>query len=314
MLKTLINAFILLVALLLINGCGTSKAIGIEKKNFRDYQPESPVPQKMVIVYDKNDCAFKEVPWASLCDDEIRSLLPNQSAQVFMRKTDQSGKISYMTSTVSHESGSYEIIMDYMKYRIDDVVKDGIYYGSGKIGIGLRVTASVVTSKTDLNLSGLTNLGLEASRGSLKGYLSVEIVGIDSKDVTNLLPLIAKLDETSIQNALQAIATIKSKIWDDDVHLTPHIIAIQELEDSSIVIIKNELTNISVYGYTESSDLILKYWKPDGEHIDPEHQAELLEWMGKNNLENSAVKLVVFIHAKDTEFLGKKMIMDLNLK
>ena len=52
-----------------------------------------------------------------------------------------------------------------------------------RVGVGLRIRAQVVTDKSNLNLGSIANIGLEASNGNLRGGISVDIVGIDSKDV-----------------------------------------------------------------------------------------------------------------------------------
>jgi hypothetical protein len=315
LIKRLFSLTLICLVICSFTGCvSTSKSFGIDKDFYPEYRPVEPIPQKSVEIYREEEGIFKEVPWASLSDDEIRSLLPNQSAQVSMSKIDLLGNISYLTASVSHEAGSYDIVMDYMKYRIEDAIVNDELYGSGRIGIGLRVRASVITKKSDLNLSGLTNLGMEASLDNLSGYLSVEIIGIDSKDVTNHIPLIAKLDETSIQNAMQAIAAIKSKIWDPDVHLTPHLLAIKQEKDSSEVIIKNEIVNVSEYGFTNTSEIILRYWKPDGDNVNPMHEENLLRWMAEYDLGDQPYNIVSFIYAQDKELLRKKAIQHLKIK
>jgi len=47
--------------------------------------------------------------------------------------------------------------------------------------------------------------------------------------VTNLVPLTSQIDESSIQMALQSLATIKSKLYEPDIKLTPHLIAINPI-------------------------------------------------------------------------------------
>ncbi|MFX0202523.1 MAG: hypothetical protein ACFFCW_40975 [Candidatus Hodarchaeota archaeon] len=77
------------------------------------------------MVYDVSAHEYKEKFWASLEDEQKRSLLSLQSAQVSLSKNDTSGKISYLTSYLSGAQGSYTVIMDYMKYRVEDVIDQG---------------------------------------------------------------------------------------------------------------------------------------------------------------------------------------------
>lgn len=289
-------------------GCTTTRPLKIVDSQYKGYQPTEPLPAKYVEVYTGNQ--FFTKPWAALTDSAIRYLLPNQSAQVAMRTTDLMGKITYLTASVTDQAGSYEVLMDYMKYRIEDVSNNSGIVGSGRIGIGLRIKASVITNQANLNLSSLVNLGVEASSKHLTGLLSIDIIGIDSKDITNYIPLTAKLDETSIQNALQAVATIKSKIWDNNVKLTPHLIAINQNMDSSEKIIKEKIVN-GTFGYTNTSGIIFSYWKPDGLLADKKHEVSIKEWMSSNGLPE--VSITYLISTQEMELKRQKMINDLKL-
>ena len=309
-----INYLLGILYLVALSSCCGTKNFTIDNELYKGYQPIEPVPSKTVEIYDKAKQGFSIVPWASLNDSIVRTLLPNQSAQVALRSTDIYGKVSYLPASVTYEAGSYEVIMDYMKYLIEDVIVDSVYIGSGRTGIGLRIRASVNTKKANLNLSGLANLGVEASKNNLSGLLTVDIVGIDSKDITSYLPLTAKLDETSIQNALQAIATIKSKIWDDDVKITPHLIAINQNKISTEEILREKLTDASTFSYTNSSELINKYWCPDGKNVNQENENHLKNWMESNNLSTGPGTITKFIYSKEMEELRQKAINDLKLK
>lgn len=288
--------------------------LGIKQEIYQGYKPVEPLPSKIIEYYDVAYNDFIKKPWASISDSLKRILLPNQSAQVAMRKIESNGNIKYQVASVTNERGSYEVIMDYMKYKIEDVIADSVKLGSGRIGIGLRVKASIITNKSSLNLSGLTSLGLEASKNNLSGYLSVDIIGIDSKDITNYIPITAKLDETSIQNALQAVSTIKSKIWDENVSLTPHLIAINQAEENSEVIIIERITSVGEYYFSKSSDIIKRYWKPDGKTINNNNENTLVSWMITNNLDTNAGGITNFIYVKNMESMREKAVIELNLK
>ena len=252
--------------------------------------PVEPLPVNNVEMFDGTQFVTK--PWAALTDSAIRMLLPNQSSQVAMRTTDSKGGVNYLTASVTDEAGTYEVLMDYMKYRMEDVPQGNVIIGNGRIGIGLRVKATVITNKAKLNIASLTSLGVEASNNNLTGLLSIDIIGIDSKDITNYIPLTAKLDETSIQNALQAIATIKSKIWDDNVKITPHLIAIYQNKDSVEKEIKDKIVGIGVYDFTKTSETILSYWKPTKSEINKEHEAKIKAWMEANCLQDTSITLL----------------------
>jgi hypothetical protein len=205
------------------------------------YQPVDPVPVSIVTRYDKEKKQEIKCHWESLLPADKLALLPNQSAQVSVSKTDVNGELKYMAAAVSGAAGGYSVTMDYMKYRIDDVFDDsGRQLGSGKIGVGLRIKAEVVTSSASLNLGSLFALGVAAEANNLNGSISVEVIGIDSQDVTDLLPLSANIDQTSIQNSLQALASIKAKMWDKTT-VTPQVIAFRQAVPGSIMAMKSRI-------------------------------------------------------------------------
>lgn len=308
--KQAIQLLVICLIVLWTTSCAVIKPLGVTHEMYQGYIPIEPTTVKYVEVYDDSIKGFITKPWDAISQKDKRKLLPNQSAQVSMRKISVSGELSYMPAAISADIGSYEVIMDYMKYRIEDAIVDSIWLGTGRIGIGLRIKASVVTTKENLNLSGLMGLGAEVSNSNLSGYLAVDIIGVDSKDITNYLPLTSKLDETSIQNALQAIATIKSKIWDEGIHITPHLIAINQKEMDSELVIKERISNVGTFAYTLNSEKIRNFWNPNGE-VNRHNETKLKEWMRANM--DVLISIPSFIFDEKFEMLKRKAVKDLKL-
>jgi hypothetical protein len=237
--------FVGIVVLVLLTGClslGGSVNKGAVSANsptspekYLGYQPISPIYAEKVTRY--NGQKMEEVYWASIDKKSVEALLPLQSAELSVSKIDIDGKISYLPASLSAGAGSYTVIMDYMKYRVEDVTAEKDVskksLGNGRVGVGLRIKAIVETNEANLNLGGLLVIGLEAKMGRLKGGISVDVIGIDSADVTNLIPLTMEIDQTSIQAALQALASIKTKISDDKTKLTPHLLAIKQAKEGA---------------------------------------------------------------------------------
>ena len=253
-------------------GMETEMAKGSPEK-FHQYQPIDPLTAETVSIYDKTENQMKKVLWASLSDsNQVKYLLPLQSAEVFVSKIDAYGKVSYLTASVSGKKGIYVVIMDYMKYRVEDAIDQGTgdFLGSAKVGVGLRIKAVVETTEAGLTLGSLYAIGVEARRGTLRGGISVDVIGIDSPDVTNLIPLTSEIDQTSIQSALQALASIKTKISDDKTMLTPHVMAVKQAKDNTAERIKEQTTTArergkeSVIGYNNKKKAILDAVAPNG--------------------------------------------------
>lgn len=206
----------------------------VEPGQYLDYQPIDPFPENFVWVFNPDSTKRELKYWEELSDSTVITLLPVQSSSVMIRRTDASGSINYLSGTVSGQSGSYEVIMDYMKYKVDHIYDGSTYLGIGKVGIGLRIVAEVLTYKSNINLGSLLSLGAQAQQNNLSGSIIIDVIGIDSKDVTNLLPLTSEIDQSSIQSALQALASIKSRIYENGVRITPHRVAVKQVVPNSL--------------------------------------------------------------------------------
>jgi len=229
---------LLIISVLMFAGCASVDkgavdsnllaSSGIDPDKYLDYQPIDPLPVAKVEVF--NGTSIEGEYWAKLDAEAKRKALPNQSSAVSVSKSDYSGKIEYLGSSVSGDTGSYKVVMDYMKYRVESIydTSSGEYLGVGKVGVGLRITADIETSSVGINMASLLSIGAEAKAGNLSGGIVVDVIGIDSKDVTNLLPLTSEIDQSSIQSALQSLASIKTKIFEDGVEITPHLVALKQ--------------------------------------------------------------------------------------
>lgn len=300
--------FVFLAALFL-SSCASLPVSVVESNKYLGYKPIDPVPVTTVKYYTGG--IVEDVYWESIGKpEERRKLLPLQSAQVSVSESNSSGKISYLDGSISGLKGSYEVIMDYMKYRVEDVFDtNGKYLGSGRIGVGLRIRAQVVTDKSNLNLGSIANIGFEASNGNLRGGISVDIVGIDSKDVTNLIPLTSEINQTSIQAALQALASIKAKLW-DDIDITPHLVAIKQSEAGA----ENKIRESTFsFGKDLNSVKLREYWKSDGSSINSGNETALKAWMSSNGLDTGAGSITLFINSKELAALRAKAMKDLKV-
>jgi len=92
------------------------------------------------------------------------------------------------------------------------------------IGVGLRVHASVTASKDSLNIGSLFGLGVAASQNEITGSLIIQTLGISGKEISQLMPISEQINQSTIQNAMQAIATMKSKLYDAETDIFPQVI------------------------------------------------------------------------------------------
>lgn len=209
----------------------------ILEKQFKDYVPVSPLDyEDYVSVYnpDSNKFVWKMIPEIAIEKDKMVKFLPNEAVYVTVRKIDVNGGINWGVSSVTAEKGSYTVIMDYCKFTtLKAYENDSLCIGFTKVGVGLRITANIETAKAGLNIGSLFGLGIAAQGGKLTGTMSIDVIGMESKQITDLLPLPSEISPASIQNCLQAMAAIKTKIYDTDTRLFPQIVAVKSSSDGN---------------------------------------------------------------------------------
>ena len=238
----------LFLACTIIISCDTQKSIldsGKTYESFRGFEPTDPIEydDKIQIadgVQPNDSLIYKEIKLLST--EQVLSFLNNETVLVSIGQLSAKGGITYLPVTVSAKSTSYKITMDYMKFATlasKDRLKNKIN-GFRRVGVGLRLISLITTKEAGINIGDLSSIGLAAKAGKLTGTLMIEVVGIKSKDVTTLLPLPSEINQSTIQNAMQALATIKSKIYDKDTKLYPQVMAIKnEIDTDSINKVNN---------------------------------------------------------------------------
>jgi len=144
---------------------------------------------------------------------------------------------------VSVAGQSYVLVVDYIKYitygqplkfdykTVDAKGKetDATFDGTVPIytGIGLRIRAEFQANQSGLNISGLPAIAVAATANGISGRLTVQTLGITGQEVTSLMPLISDISVASIQNAVQAVAAIKAKIYEPETELGPKIVGFE---------------------------------------------------------------------------------------
>lgn len=204
--------------------------------------------------------------------DSIIYLFPNEATRVAIGKLNQSGSLSFTTSTYTRRGESYTIIIDYIKYKttsiparysLDSQVKDSIIKTQeilstkfGKIGgestskfsplqnstvynmnsqdikipvyvgVGLRIQSNITVLKDSLNinLGSLYNLGIAAAQNQISGTLVIQTLGVSGPQISSAIPIPDKINESTIQNAITSLATIKSKLYDKETKVYPHVV------------------------------------------------------------------------------------------
>jgi len=205
------------------------------------YQPLNPTTIWYEDITKKNiKPDWKEPNWQS---KEIKSALLRdldvETVRISLDALSVSSDLNAGVVNTSVEGQSYVLIVDYIKYNSSSRFVDLDYSVNennsevsknfkGHIpiyaGIGLRIRAEFIAHKSGMNISGLPAISIAASTEGISGRLTVSTLGITGPDISPLMPIISDISVTSIQNAVQAIGSIKAKIYEDDTVIAPKII------------------------------------------------------------------------------------------
>jgi len=204
----------------------------VSEAQFKDYIPISPMEfEQDVVVFDENKGRFDTLSIKELATRKrgIIRFLPNETVYSTLEKKDGSAELKFGPAALTGAQGSYTITLDYakfttLKYNIDQENCAGF----SKVGVGMRITAKIVTFEAGLEVSSLFSLGVAAKAGKLTGQLSIDVIGMESPKITDLITLPVDISEASIQTALQSLSSIKSKMYDEETNLFPQILAIKK--------------------------------------------------------------------------------------
>ena len=203
----------------------------VEAKNYIDFIPIAPIQIKARVISatSNNEIKTQTTLEMSLDKQSVLNFIPNESMETTIQRFNADQTVSYLYSGRSVDKGTYRLIIDYNKYIIqsikDDTDSDCVGYA--KIGVGLRIIANISSLKSNIDISSLVAIGKAASEGSISGSVGYEILGVESKEITAIIPINSEITSSINQVFLQAIGVVKGKIYDTDTRLYPQVIAIK---------------------------------------------------------------------------------------
>lgn len=96
------------------------------------------------------------------------------------------------------------------------------------LGVGLRITADLVGIKGGTQLNGLTAISAATENGYVSGSMVVQTLGINGKSITAAMPIQSDLNQTTIQNAIVAIGSIKALMYEPGTNLQARIVGFHD--------------------------------------------------------------------------------------
>lgn len=111
------------------------------------------------------------------------------------------------------------------------------------VGIGVRVTANLISDDVDVDISSLAAINLAVQQHYLHGTLVIQTLGISGEGVADAVPIPSELSTESVQSALTAIGSMKAKISNPNIRCVPQVLAIH---------------NTDKYADSELNDILLR--------------------------------------------------------
>lgn len=178
----------------------------------------------------------------------ILELLPDETVRLAVGEVDASGNVTYGLAKAGYKGRRYVVVLDYTKSdtralpasittdaRTPPATDSRNAAPATRrsvptyVGVGLRLSASLVVNEGSVDLGNLILIGAAAQTKQVTGTLVFQTLGISGESVASAIPIPSEISATSIQNALVALGTIKSKIYDERTTISPRVVGIYDV-------------------------------------------------------------------------------------
>lgn len=201
----------------------------------------------------------------NLHGSNILAALPDETMRLAIGELTDGGNVTYGPAKLGYSGNQYVVVLDYIKYntRSFRVAKNQkgprlLLYLSDEyptnapaspffemitggtnnydsesefvvpvyVGVGLRLTANLTVNSGTVDLGNLFSIGAAAQAKKVTGTLVIQTLGISGAGITSSIPLPSEINTTTILNAIMALGTIKSKIYDQTTSISPRVVAV----------------------------------------------------------------------------------------
>jgi hypothetical protein len=77
-----------------------------------------------------------------------------------------------------------------------------------------------------VDLGSLFAIGLAAQAKKITGTLVVQTLGISGEGISAIIPMPAEINSSTIQNAILSLGSIKAKMYESDIIITPRVVGV----------------------------------------------------------------------------------------
>ncbi len=176
----------------------------------------------------------------TLAKNEMLRYLSNETVLTAVAEVDKTGTMSYIPSRTSLKKKQYIITQDYVKFTTIEIRKEGEIVGEACVGVGLRLIANISAKAENINLGDLFAIGMAVKEKQAYGSLRIEVIGLQDPSITASIPLPSEISSASIQSAVQTMSTIKQKIYEEGIDLSPQILGIRAVKEGMTLAELNE--------------------------------------------------------------------------
>ncbi|MEN6426160.1 MAG: hypothetical protein ABFE13_12400 [Phycisphaerales bacterium] len=222
-----------LMTLLAVSGCTTFPIPGTlgDPRNAGSYgyHPLDPLPIKL-----------------GTSDLKPLEMLPDETIRIAVGSISGDGGISFGPATVGVQGKNYVVVLDYIKFSTDSfpvtlsqpdtrgartatlaaTLSEANAIVPVYIGVGLRLTASIVVQKGSVDLSSLFALGVAAKAERISGTVVIQTLGVSGPEISGLIPMPGEISEATMQNAILALASIRAKMYDAKTTISPRVVGV----------------------------------------------------------------------------------------
>lgn len=223
------NFFLLFLLVITISSLTAQKNATIKYSEFTPVEPIEFYDDVEVTIPGKGEVKYKYIK--TLNKGEMLRFLTNETVMISVAEIDKEGNMRYIPERVSQKGKQYIVTMDYLKFSTIDIRQQGDIIGEAAAGIGFRIIINISSRAKDVNLGDLFAIGMAASDKKIYGSLRVEAIGMHDPQITSVIPLPSEVSGASIQTVMQAITTIKYKIYDKTTNLSPQIVGVRVTKD-----------------------------------------------------------------------------------
>ncbi|WP_146107660.1 hypothetical protein [Porphyrobacter sp. HT-58-2] len=158
------------------------------------------------------DVGGKEVSLVGMPSADILKKLSLVDERVTIERIDKDGRLTSVVGSVAASKGTYRVNYYYYRYTIRPCTAGNITEGGIAIGIGLRLTADITTTKSSLNIGGPMPLAVAASQNRAKGSVRVQSFGVSSGSAA-LSPYLSSsgdLSTEALKKAMESFGVIRA--------------------------------------------------------------------------------------------------------